>query len=275
MNKISAVICVKNGEETIERALKSLVKNNPFEIIVVDGNSSDRTPEIARNYADKIISDNGNGLGYARQIGAENASQDYIAYIDSDTELPNENVLSNMLNELLNNNWVAIHAQLADPRDDKTYWEQGEDFHLQNTFNKAEEKQYIGTIVCLIRRDIILKYKFDSFFEGAAEDAEFYSRLKKDGYKFGVATTTAYHYHRSSFRNFVKQRIWYGKGNARGIIKHKAYLLFLTPLGIFLYGIMISLRNLRPKMIPFYFVWMICLYYGTFRGLIEVKTQKN
>lgn len=269
MNNISAVICVKNGEETIERALKSLVFNNPQEIIVIDGNSSDRTVEIAKKYTDKIISDTGKGLGYARQLGAELSNQEYIAYIDSDTELPKKNVLIKMLEELRINNWAAIHARILDPRVNKIYWENGENFHLNHTLNKPGEKQYIGTIVCLIRRDLILEYKFDSFFGGAAEDAEFYSRLKKNGYKFGVSMAIAYHYHRSSFKDFVKQRVWYGKGNAKGIVKHRAITLLFTPLGIFIYGVFLSLKKKKPKMILFYFVWMICLYYGIIWGLVK------
>lgn len=275
MNCISAIVCVKNGEETIERALKSLKKNEPFEIIIVDGDSTDSTLEIARKYADKILSDEGKGLGYARQLGAETSTQDYVAYTDCDTEIPKENILNNMFKELLEHRWVAIHAQISDPRENKTYWEAGEDFHLQNTFNKPGEKQYIGTIVCIIKRDIIKKYKFDSFFEGAAEDAEFYSRLHRDGYKFGISKSIAYHYHRSSFRNFVKQRIWYGKGNSKVIIKHKAIILFISPLSIFIYGCLISIINKKPKFIPFYFIWMIFLYYGIFRGFIELKLGKG
>ena len=33
-----------------------------------------------------------------------------------------------MLDEL-KKDWVAIHAQMIDPRDKKSYWEEGENFH--------------------------------------------------------------------------------------------------------------------------------------------------
>ena len=163
-------------------------------------------------------------------MGAEKSIGKYVAYIDSDTELPDENTLTKMLDELKKKDWVAIHAQMIDPRDKKSYWEEGENFHWINTFNKPGEKDHLGTIVCIFSRDILLKYKFDLSFSGAAEDADLYARLLSDGHKFGVSEVFAYHYHRASYADFKKQRIWYGKGNAKAIIKHNAIHLTLVPL---------------------------------------------
>lgn len=271
MNKISVVICVKNGESTIKNTLDSLILNNPYELIIIDGESTDKTLEIAKKYTDKIYSDKGNGLAFARQIGAEKASGYYVAYIDSDAELPKNNILDNMAHEMEENQWVAIHTQLIDPRPKKTYWEEGENFHWNNRFNTAGKKSHLGTIVCLIKKDIILKQKFDISFKGAAEDADFYARLLKKGYKFGVSSEIAYHYHRSSFEDFYKQRIWYGKGNAKAIKKHRAINLFFSPIGIGIYGVLISIYNKKPRIIPFYIIWMVFLTYGTFLGFIELN----
>lgn len=275
MNRISAVVCTKNSAETLETALKSLKSNTPDEIIIVDGNSIDKTLKISRRYTDKIYSDQGKGLALARQIGAEKAKGEYVAYIDADTELPDKNILNRMLRELLENKWVAIHARMRDPRKDKCYWEEGEDFHFNLRFNEPGEKKQLGTIVCLIKRSIILEYKFDPSFSGAAEDADLFHRLSTAGHKFGVSTLTAYHYHRSSFPNFYRQRIWYGKGNAQAIIKHKAINLFFTPLAIGLYGTGMSLYKLKPKFIPFYLIWMIILLSATIWGFILLIIPKN
>ena len=54
------------------------------EIIVVDGFSSDETRDIAGKYADKVVFDNKEGLGDARNVGWQNASADIIAYCDAD-----------------------------------------------------------------------------------------------------------------------------------------------------------------------------------------------
>lgn len=269
MSDVSVVICAKNAEDTIERTLKSILENNPSEIILVDGNSTDNTVKIVRDFTDKIYSDEGKGLAHARQIGCLNSKGDYVSYVDADAELVDDYTLIKMQKELENNKWTAIHAQLTDPRGNKSYWEKAEDFHWRNRFNKPGEKDHLGTIVCLIKRDVILNYKFDTLFEGAAEDADFYARLKKDGYKFGVSFITAHHYHRSSYKNFVKQRIWYGRGNSTALKKHKAIHLLFTPLAIGGYGFYTSIKRGKPQFIVFYIIWVICLYYGMILGFLK------
>jgi glycosyltransferase involved in cell wall biosynthesis len=269
MNEISVVICAKNAEDTIERTIQSISRNNPLEIIVIDGISTDDTVKITRKYTPKIYSDEGKGLAHARQKGALNSKGKYISYVDADAELVEDDTLIKMQKELTDNKWVAIHTQLIDPRHKKSYWEEAEDFHWRNRFNKPGEKDQLGTIVCLIQREIILKYKFDTLFEGAAEDADFYARLKKDGHKFGVSSLTAHHYHRSSYKNFIKQRIWYGRGNSTAIKKHKAIHLLFTPLAIGGYGFYTSIKRGKPQFIVFYIIWVVCLYYGMCLGFLK------
>jgi len=58
----SVIICTKNCEDTIEKVIISVMKNNPLEIIVVDANSTDKTRYIAKKYATKILTDPGKGL---------------------------------------------------------------------------------------------------------------------------------------------------------------------------------------------------------------------
>lgn len=52
MDKISIIIPVKNEEEKIERCLEAVFKQTvkPFEVIVVDGYSTDNTVEKAREF---------------------------------------------------------------------------------------------------------------------------------------------------------------------------------------------------------------------------------
>jgi len=277
MSQISVVVCAKNTAATIDACLKAVLNNQPLEIIVIiDGNSTDATLQIARKYTDMIYSNEGKGLGYARQIGAEKARGDLLAYVDADTRLPHPDVLAMMLRELKESGWVAIHAQLVDPRDNKTYWQEAEDFHFRNQFNKAGERQKIRTAVCLIRRDIILNYNFDPFFEGTGEDADFYYRVRKDGHRFGVSSAVAYHYHRSSFKEFVRQRIWYGKAAARFIWKHKRIREIAFPMALIPLGILVCMKNRSTKMLPYYVTWGIFTGMGMlkeFLGLVITRVR--
>ena len=52
MDKISVVIPVKNEEEKIERCLEAVFDQTakPYEVIVVDGHSTDKTVENMNNH---------------------------------------------------------------------------------------------------------------------------------------------------------------------------------------------------------------------------------
>src|SRR5215472_2313122 len=85
--RVSVVVCAYNAERTIEPCLASLaVLNYPdYEVIVVNDGSRDRTLEIAEGFGFcRIISQPNKGLSVARNVGAEAASGEIVAYTDSD-----------------------------------------------------------------------------------------------------------------------------------------------------------------------------------------------
>lgn len=89
--KISVIVAVYNTEKYVERCLNSLLNQTyqNLEIIVVEDGSIDNSKKVLKKYADnkkiKIIYNKKNcGLSYSRNVGLENATGDYIGYIDSD-----------------------------------------------------------------------------------------------------------------------------------------------------------------------------------------------
>ena len=81
------MVCAYNAERTMEACLASLeVLNYPdYEVIVVNDGSRDRTLEIAESYSYcRIISQPNRGLSVARNVGAEAATGEIVAYTDSD-----------------------------------------------------------------------------------------------------------------------------------------------------------------------------------------------
>ncbi len=91
---ISVIVPTYNEEKNIERCLMALEKQNmqrdEYEIIVVDGHSKDRTVEIAKKCADKVILQKSKGVGGARNDGISIAKGDIIATTDADCIAPPE-----------------------------------------------------------------------------------------------------------------------------------------------------------------------------------------
>lgn len=103
---ISVIVPTYNEESNIEECLKSLsnqsIPRSEYEIIVVDGNSKDRTREIAEKYADLVFIQTRKKVGGARNDGAEVSKGDIIATTDADCIIPRD--------------WIArIEAGFSDP----------------------------------------------------------------------------------------------------------------------------------------------------------------
>ena len=101
--KISIITVCFNSSKTIERTFIS-VKNQTYkniEYIVVDGNSSDNTLQIIKNYKkviSKSISENDKGLYDAMNKGIKMASGDIIGILNSDDVFTDNYVLENIGN---------------------------------------------------------------------------------------------------------------------------------------------------------------------------------
>ncbi len=91
---ISVVIPTYNEEANVEACLQSLSRQtldrSAYEIIVVDGNSHDRTRELAEPLADVVMIQTSKKVGGARNDGALRSSGDIIATTDADCILPPE-----------------------------------------------------------------------------------------------------------------------------------------------------------------------------------------
>jgi glycosyltransferase involved in cell wall biosynthesis len=81
--KISVVVLTKNEEEKIKNCLESLRWAD--EVVIVDGFSTDRTVDIAREYGAKVVQHKFEGdFGKERNIGVENSTGDWVLQLDAD-----------------------------------------------------------------------------------------------------------------------------------------------------------------------------------------------
>ncbi len=97
---ISIIMPVLNEEVVIEKALKNLTKQKgDFELIVVDGGSTDQTTEIAKRYADIIVSDRGRAC--QMNAGAKVANGDILLFLHADSKLHDDALIK--LENVMNN----------------------------------------------------------------------------------------------------------------------------------------------------------------------------
>lgn len=88
---LSIIISVYNIESYICQCISSIIAQNfeDYEVVIIDDGSTDRSPEICRNFAidnDHItyFRKNNGGASSARNLGLQKANGDYIIFMDGD-----------------------------------------------------------------------------------------------------------------------------------------------------------------------------------------------
>jgi glycosyltransferase involved in cell wall biosynthesis len=86
---VSVIIPCYNEQKALSRCLKALKAQSivPFEIIVVDNNSTDDTAAVAKSFKVRVIKEKTQGVIAARNRGMHAARGDILARIDADTEV--------------------------------------------------------------------------------------------------------------------------------------------------------------------------------------------
>lgn len=86
---ISVIIPVHNKEECVQKTLESVLKQSypKLQVIVVDDGSTDNSLKICNKYREKdrrvlVIHQMNRGVSSARNVGLENATGDWISFID-------------------------------------------------------------------------------------------------------------------------------------------------------------------------------------------------
>ncbi len=91
--KVSIIIPSFNREKLLKRAIDSVLKQTSpnWELLIIDDGSTDGTKKMVSSYLIdtriKYFYQKNNGVSYARNIGINLASGNYVIFLDSDDEL--------------------------------------------------------------------------------------------------------------------------------------------------------------------------------------------
>lgn len=91
MKKISVIVPVYNAEKYIKRCVDSILSQEDaeFELLLIDDGSSDNSLKICREYEEnddrvRVFHKENGGPAAAREFGLENATGEFITFVDSD-----------------------------------------------------------------------------------------------------------------------------------------------------------------------------------------------
>ena len=261
MLPITVIVPVRNAESMLEACLDSIVSANPAEIIVVDGNSTDRTLAILSRYPVCVLSDGGRGVPAARMLGIRAASYPVVALVDVDI-IWGVGGLESLFAEFTQGGYDGLQAGLVSISG-SGYWGQA----LAQHHNHGRSKRWPGVMATLFRKTLFDAYPFDERFR-SGEDIELRWRLQKGGLKLGVSShTLVRHQFGDTFAVAKDQWLQDGKGLGRMVAKYglPAASLLAIPAAGFLRGVTLSLLHLQPKWI-LYFLGYLAYNYAAMPG---------
>lgn len=88
---VSVIVPARNEAKLLPKCLSSLAHQRTkvnYEVIVVDTNSDDGTPEIARSFGARVVNEPRKGKVYAFRTGAKAAKGDILCFAEADCILP-------------------------------------------------------------------------------------------------------------------------------------------------------------------------------------------
>jgi GT2 family glycosyltransferase len=224
--RVSVVVCAYNAERTMEACLASLeCLNYPdYEVIVVNDGSTDGTLAIAEGFAYcRIISQQNKGLGVARNVGAEAATGEIVAYTDSDC-VADPDWLTYLVAKMETAALVACGGPNFPPPEESLVpaavaVSPGGPTHVLLSDDVAE---HIAGCNMAFRRDILLRMGgFDPIYRAAGDDVDICWRFQDAGYTIGFSpAAVVWHFRRNTVKAYIGQQRGYGKAEALVYSKH-------------------------------------------------------
>lgn len=238
---ISVILPVRNERTMLPKLIDELLKQNypadRFEILVVDGRSTDGTADLVRRrYSDKHVKvrvlDNPKMLSSAaRNVGVRAAAGEVIVFIDGHCVVPSRNLLEDSVAILRQTGAGCLSrpqpllAPSATPTGEvigqaRASWLG----HERDA--RAYDMRTIGFVDPAISGSTYLREVFDQVgfcdenFD-ACEDVEFNTRVRKAGIRAYTDPRLAVYYApRTSVRELWRQMIRNGRGRLRLARKH-------------------------------------------------------
>lgn len=221
---VSVVIPCKNAGDEFQFLLKMLQAQKGFkniEIVIVDSGSTDQTLETAHRFNAKVVEIKPEDFShsYARNLGAEHATGDYLLFTVQDALPSSDTWLHELFTVLIDNEVAAVSCAETPKEDADLFYRQicwnhynflgvndgDRIFSLPKTQNHLTLRQngQLSDLANLISRELFNQYKYRLNY---AEDIDLGIRLIKDGHKLAfLGTTRIIHSHNRQPYYFLKR----------------------------------------------------------------------
>lgn len=279
---ISIVVGIRNEEKFIEECIESLLKldypQDRYEIIIVDGMSTDKTQELVQKYPVRLLLNERKNVSAARNLGVENARGNLVAFTDGDCKVDPE--------------WLKILAREMENAPENVVCVGGPNLifdtdpvfgrvvgYSQETFlgsggsaqsKNSTIKHYVNSLPncnAMYKKSVIQEVGgFDEKFL-VGQDGDLNYRIAKKDYRFlYIPDAQVLHHRRGTLKTFSVRMFKYGMWMAELFKKHGEFVrwyAFLPSIAI-LFAASLLIASIIYS-IPIYSIPMMFLF-----GLIAI-----
>jgi len=216
---VSFVIPAFNEEKSIGITLQSIVSGEmklPYEIIVVDHNSKDRTAGIAQKYGANVITAKCDTIAGVRNLGVKKSNGDILIFLDADVSLTEQwfGEFTGVVDQLFANPMMLTGSHCHAP--DNGSWIEKSWF---NNYVHEVNADNIGSGHMIVLRELFESVNgFDESLE-TGEDYAFCMKVIRVG--GDIRNNPLLHvihrdYPKSSWQ-FIKREAWHGMGDVASL----------------------------------------------------------
>ena len=212
---VSVQICTLNEAANIRPCIEALLANDPEEIVVIDGGSSDGTAEIAASLGARVLSPGRLGLGPSRRLGYMSATTRYVAFVDADDRV-GPDWLAQMIEELEGGGYSALQSSLraAEP---SNWWTRGWDQYFIESVRPVADTNMVGRPALFVTADLQAD---PTEFASLDEDTHMSRAFEQRGLRQGIGHAVAYRYCEDDLASNAAKWRTYGRGYRGFVAEH-------------------------------------------------------
>jgi glycosyltransferase involved in cell wall biosynthesis len=229
---VSVQICTLNEEANIGECLESVFANQPEDVLIIDGGSTDRTVEIAEAMGARVLAPGKLGLGPSRQLGYMEAMTRYVAFVDADDRL-GPDWLTIMLREVEAGGYAALQSCLRVP-DTTNWWSRGWNQYFIESVQPTADTTMVGRPAVFLTEAL---QSDPSDLTSLDEDTHLSRRFELQGLRQGIGTAVAYRHCEQTREQNVRKWQSYGRGYRGFVEEHPdrrasilKHMLFTVPV---------------------------------------------
>ena len=242
---VTVVVVTYNSERTVGETLSSLMAqtypDERYEVLVIDGGSTDGTHAVADEHGAGFHVLEGGTIGACRNRGIDLAQGEYVAFTDSDCAVPATWLRSHVERIVDAPDHIAGVGGPNRPfPDDPEFAKvvgslQGTAFGSggspqSHAIDQIREVRSVACCNVMYDASIFADHRFDGDIN-VGEDAEFHYRLSETGYRFRFDPSIAVSHHLSAdFSSFTKKARSYGYAMARIQRRHGTVIRWYSVL---------------------------------------------